>query len=469
MTGFDESSRFLEEDKSDNLWVAHPYKGIYKITPDKNFVTATVKKYGKISGLNSDLQNHVFKIRDDLIFCSEKGVFSFDEATDRFYPNESFNNLLGGQTGVRRLFESEDQNNIWYVTEEEVGLLQIKDKVLFKEIERYPLPKYIRDQLVTRFELIYPVDEHNVFIGTETGFIHFNPEVKFSKSSNFEVIFDEISMTSKGDSVISRGLFFDGQQVTYQQPEKVIPKLPNYFNAFRFEFSATDFTEPEAMKFQFFLEGLENDWSDWTSKSEKEYTNLSNGKYTFHVRALNALDQPSKAIHFQFEILPAWYYSRTAKFVYTIIGLVLLFFFSRFLLRKYYYQKEMVVQSEKEIDRLKNERLEVEIAHKNRELASSTIHLQHKNEILFKIRNDLEKIKKVSQESESIKSINKVIKMIGIEDNSEKHWEQFIAHFSEIHPDFFENLQKQFPDLSNKDLKLCAYLRMNLSTKEIAS
>ena len=110
----------------------------------------------------------------------------------------------------------------------------------------------------------------------------------------------------------------------------------------------------------------------------------------------------------------------------------------------------------------------LEVAHKNRELATTTIHLQHKNETLQKIKNELQKIQKQHKDSPLSRQLNKVIKMVEFEENAENGWEQFTAHFNEIHVDFFDRLRNDFPDLSHKDLKLCAYLRMNLSTKEIA-
>jgi hypothetical protein len=310
--GFGESSRFLEEDHQGNLWVAHPYKGIFKVIPNEDFTTAVVTKYGAESGLASNILNHVFKINEQLVFCSEKGVFAYDAASDRFLPDTVFHQFFGENTGVRRLFKGKGED-IWYITEHEIGMLKVQDKVLMKEISKSALPTYIRDQLVDQFELVYPIDKNNVFIGTETGFIHFDPQGRSLAGSSFYGILNEITFTSEGDSIISRGIFYDGENVAFRQPAGKIPKFPHAMNAFRFEFSATDFTKPEALKFQFYLEGLEKDWSDWTSKSEKEYTNLSAGRYTFHLRALNALEQPSEELCYQFEISPPWYYSPGAK------------------------------------------------------------------------------------------------------------------------------------------------------------
>jgi FixJ family two-component response regulator len=50
----------------------------------------------------------------------------------------------------------------------------------------------------------------------------------------------------------------------------------------------------------------------------------------------------------------------------------------------------------------------------------------------------------------------------------EDDWESFARHFDQVHTDFIKRLKEKYPQLSPKDLKLCAYLRMNLVSKEIA-
>ena len=468
ISGFEESSRFIEEDNEGNFWIAHPYKGIYKISLDDECLVAKVKKYGAADGLASDLMNHVFKVNNELIFCSETGIFKYDASKDNFIPYEEFNRIFGSSVDVRRLFEA-PSGDIWYVTDDGLGLLQVREKSILKEISKKPFPRQVREQMVGGFEMVYPTDEFNVFIGTENGFIHFDPKKETPVCSNLSLVLDEIICTAKGDSLISKGLFFENGQVLRQQPLSQIATFPPWMNAFRFGFSTTYFSESGAFKYQYRLEGLEDGWSVWNEKSEKEYTNLSPGSYTFHVKALCPVGKETNELTYRFEILPPWYQTSVAKAFYLLIVFTLAAGGIAFFRRKYYKQKEKVVQSEKEIDRLKGERLEMEIAHKNRELVSTTMHLQHKNEILFKINTALGKIKRESRGNKMSDSIAKVIKIMEIEENSEDGWEQFTSHFNEIHPGFFQKLREEFPELSHKDLKLCAYLRMNLSTKEVAS
>ncbi len=119
--------------------------------------------------------------------------------------------------------------------------------------------------------------------------------------------------------------------------------------------------------------------------------------------------------------------------------------------------------AEQEINKLQTEKLE----QKNRELSSRILHAINKNEAMTNIINELEKIKEKQPEgfNQCFVKVNKIVK-----DNItiDKDWQQFKLHFEEVNPGFFQNLQQKYPQLSQNELKLCAYYRIKLGTKEIA-
>jgi len=128
-------------------------------------------------------------------------------------------------------------------------------------------------------------------------------------------------------------------------------------------------------------------------------------------------------------------------------------------------QEEMKAQTE--INTIKNEKLQSELDHKNREITSSTMHILQKNKILEDISGLIENInpdgnKKTRQQLSEIKNI------IRQNMNMDDEWEKFKLHFENVHPDFFRRLLDDYPALSQNELKHCAYMRINLSTKEIA-
>ena len=131
------------------------------------------------------------------------------------------------------------------------------------------------------------------------------------------------------------------------------------------------------------------------------------------------------------------------------------------------YRREALL-AEKKIINLKNEKLKIEMIHRDKELANQTMDLINKNKFLVKIKEDLEKLKK-STTDESLKDkISMLINKIDKDIDHKKQWEVFETAFDEVHEDFLQRLKEKFPNLTPKELKLCAYLRMNISTKEIA-
>jgi len=124
--------------------------------------------------------------------------------------------------------------------------------------------------------------------------------------------------------------------------------------------------------------------------------------------------------------------------------------------------------SEKKIIKLKNEKLKIEMIHRDKELANQAMDLIQKNKFLSKIKEELEKTKVVSSDELSREKISSLIGKIDKDIDRKKQWEVFETAFDDVHEDFLNRLKARFPTLTPKELRLCAYLRMNISTKEIA-
>ena len=130
------------------------------------------------------------------------------------------------------------------------------------------------------------------------------------------------------------------------------------------------------------------------------------------------------------------------------------------------YLHEEITATE-EINRVKEEKYKQEIEHKNRELTSKAMHVVNKNEILADINERL-KIVDPDKALDTVKQLHEIKRIIKSNVNLDEDWEVFKLHFEEVHRDFFNHLNKDYPDLSQGDMRLCAYLVINLNSKEIA-
>ncbi len=467
--GFNESSRFVEEDRDGNIWVAHPYKGIYRISTSKGISTGVVTLLGQADGLPSNLHNHLFKIGDEIIFCGEYGTYNYDPQQRKFIPNTSFNEIFGEQTKIRRLSETEN-GNIWFITDKEVGFLNIDDLGVDKKINKVVYPE-LQDLLIGGFESMYPYNEKNVFIGAEKGFIHFQPKKSVATDSFFEIIMHEIAITQPTRIPIFHGNYWKGEWV--QSVIDANGYLPYSNNALSFHYSATSFEHQEYLKFRYQLQGYHDEWSDWSSQRDKEYTNLSPGQYVFMVQAKDYQGIETPVYVYVFTVAPPWYLSTWAFILYGLLLLALVYLLTKFLNKRYQDLEEdhekILQQTQEEINKLKSEKMELELEHKKRALVSSTLLLVKKNETLAEIKDELSHLKKETINSKLKPKINKLIHKLQQNEILDEGWEQFMLHFNELHGDFLKRLKKQYPSLTPKDLKLCGYLRMNLNTKEIAS
>ena len=127
-----------------------------------------------------------------------------------------------------------------------------------------------------------------------------------------------------------------------------------------------------------------------------------------------------------------------------------------------------IAKSESELVTLRNEKLEADINFKNSELASSAMHLVKKGELVSKMKTELGHVMKGVSNPQAETELKKIIKSISEDDNMDQEWENFTVHFDKVHSDFISALKEKHPGISNNEVKLCAYLRMNLSTKEMA-
>lgn len=478
LDGLEESARIFEEDEDGDIWVSHAYKGLFKIELSEDLKSIKKKTvYNASNGLPVGLFINVSKIRKEVIITTQMGVFRYDKEKDQFIEHEEFTNIFGKGRKIHRLIEDQI-GNIWFAVDTDFGVIKVQEQGVFNKVKRFYFNQ-IQEDLVDGFEHIYAYDESNIFIGSEKGFIHYNPLQNKNTAFPFKILIRKVTSITSGDSTLYLGKkdldsLFSSKVFHYNM------------NDFRFSFSAPYYEKINHIHYRFKLEGFEDAWSKWDSKTEKEYTNLPAGDYQFKVQARNAYGQISSEEFFTFKILPPWYaslYAKMAYFFLAIIGLIgLVKYISRrekkkteafkmeqtkkFEEKEAEFKKE-VEKSESEIIKLRNDKLQTDINHKNSQLASATMHLVQKSEILAKIKNDLNNLlSDVSADNK--KKIQQISRAIEADIRLDNSWDQFEFHFDQVHEDFFKRLRKRFPELTPKDQKLCAYLRMNLSTKEIA-
>ena len=473
LPGFEESCRVLAPENDSTLWMSHPYRGVFKVVFQNDYRSLSVKRYGRAEGLPSDLFNYVFYIGGRALVAAEHGLFRFDARNDRFVAAPEFNEQLGKNNRTRFLQE-DAAGNIWFVTGEETGVLWIQDEGLGKKIRRQVFPQ-LNGQIVGGFEHIYCLDAENQFFGTEKGFLHLNTQRLQNKELPLQVVINSVRIPQTIDSVVYGG--FPGQAMS-----NIV--LPYQNNRIVVSYAATVFGESRRIQYSTRVEGLEREWSAWSAKTERDFTHLPAGSYRLLVKARLDSGQESATEFFSFRILPPWYASNWAFLFYFLAFAGLLTMLIRSQRKRFerekaeltrtHLQKEeqhlrRAEETEQELTRVQNEKLEAEVEHKNEELALATMHLVQKGEMIASIQEALERVLQNEQQpAMQRQELQRLLRMLQFDTRIDQDWEQFAVHFDQVYRDFLQRLRERFSQLSPNDYRLCAYLRMNLNTKEIA-
>ena len=470
INGFLESSRFVAVDGMNQIWVSHPYHGVFKI--NEQFLA---NGYGMTRGLPSNLNNHVYKIRNKIVVATEKGVYEYQKSTDRFVADSFYTSILGNQS-IRYLQEDKD-GNIWFIHDKQISVIDFSGST--PQVIEIP---ELKNKMLSGFEMIYPIDQNNIIMGGEQGFYHINYLKYKQHSSKLQVQIRSLRIGNNLDSTIFGG-YFNTVNQTSEQLEEQIPNIAYAYNSIHVDFAAAQHGYMAFLEYSFRLKGFENNWSPWSHRTEKEYTNLPPGNYTFEVRARNNLGTESNVASYQFQILAPWYRTLWALLLYFLLSLLAIFGLyhwqkKKFLQQKKHFQEEQqklvyiheleINKTESELVALRNERLEADLNFKNTELASSAMHLVKKGEILTKVKNELSHIAKKIDNEYTITELKKMIKTLSEDEHLDEEWEYFTKHFDKVHSDYIVHLKEIHPNITNNEIKLCAYLRMNLSTKEMA-
>ena len=473
ITNFSESSRFVVTDGKNNVWVSHPYKGVYKISL-ANMHTKSVTLYTNKKGLPSTFNNHIYQVKNKIVVGTEKGVYAYNTNKDSFELSSYFAPIFGKK--YVRYLKEDAQGNIWFIEEKKLGVAQYDGKT-YKLLY---IPE-LNGKTLGGFEHIYCVNKNNVFVGAKKGFYHINYEKYLANAGRQQVRINLVKAFGKSDLGLFGGYF---GEVNENAEQKEVPKVKHGWNSFHFEYSSTINRNKENTFYSCYLKGFDETWSALDKKTEKDYTNLPAGHYTFMVKTKDNLGNESPVATYDFDILPPWYQSIVAYLIYGLIFLGIIYLVYKRQQRKiinqqiafqkqqehikYMHQLELD-KSEKEIIKLKNEKLEIEIDTKNSELASNTMHLVQKADMMSKIKNELFKLKNELKDDTQAADFNKIIRLLNAEEKSDESWEQFSVHFDRVHVDFIKHLKDKFPSITTNELRLSAYLKMNLSTKEIAT
>ena len=454
--GFDNSSKHFEFLNYHEVFVSHEYKGIFKIKLNDSYIKAieVVKDSSVEKGMNASL----VKYNNDVFYTYKEGVFKYNKISDRFEKDSILSEIFDSDNYTSgKLIVNSDTNTLWGFSKTDLSYISPGKLSNEPKINKIAFPYSLRKS-IAGYECISHLDNNKFLLGSSTGYVLIDLDKIKTKSF-------QISINSIRNHAINSKIFLVDKNLSSEFKDNE--------NNIQFNYSIAEFDKYLEAEYQYQLKGLYNEWSDWSTSPNVIFENLPFGNYEFNVRGRVGNFSTTNTASYSFNIKRPWYLTNISIILY-VLG-VLLISITIHNLYKQYYKKQrnkLIQQSERELElkkleykeqkmRLENEKLLQDIDNKNRELAISTMSLIKKNEFLNTIKTEL-------KDNNDSKNLKPVIKIIDRNLNNTDDWKFFQEAFNNADKDFLKKIKSKHPDLTPNDLRLCAYLRLNLSSKEIA-
>jgi AraC family chitin signaling transcriptional activator len=453
--GFDISSKYIEFSDSNEILVSHEYKGVYKIKVDSGY--ENVLDYKRIA-IKEGAKSSVLSYNNSVLYSYKEGVYSYDKDNEKFNKDSFLSGLFSGDKYLSgKLINETEGNSLWGFTKNEIIYIEPGKLSNEPEVNIISIPSEVRKNKPGYENLMF-LDDGNYLIGTTDGYLIIDINKLQHKSD--EIYLNEVAYRSLHNGYVSLNI-------------NTSAELENKNNSIQFKYSVANYDKLSSSKYQYRLIGVYDDWSEWTTNSEAFFENLSFGDYTFEARAMTSGMMSSNSLSYNFTIEKPWYIKPIA-IVFYIMSFLLLAVLTQYINIRYYKKQKLKLieikerelefeqlENQRQLMQVRNENLKLDIENKNRELGMATMNLVKRNELLNNIKDELSK-------SKSMDEFKNVINLVNSSLNNTSDWKLFEEAFNNVDKDFMKKIKNLHPSITPNDLRLCAYLRLNLSSKEIA-
>ena len=448
VSGFSEPVNRVCLDAEGYVWALNPYKGLHRLRLSadlKNIVEQ--RSFDEDNGLPSAYNLDLVQVGDRVLIQSDSLFSMWDPKADQFVAIDSINGILPAKGSYKFVPVNEDE-----------GFLLYADHILYRSATR---EESLHLSLNLKYKMIIPLAPSTYLFCLDEGYAIFNPQ---------DVPAPMPQLPVPAPLIRAVELMGEREMTVYACPNRQAARtiaLRAQQNDLRFRFALPYYTEKA--RFRHRLEGFSSRWSEWSDQAIKEFTNLAPGEYVFSVQS--DISPHTTALHFS--IASQWYETVWARVLYVSFFLLLAYLFYRFQqYRLERHRRRLEIEKARELQqqmiRARNEQLQLDVENKSKELANSTMNLIRKNEILLKVKEELKKLRAESDAASLHVNDKRLLRLIDANISDQHDWKVFETHFTRVHDRFFKQLKADFPDLTGGDLRMAAYLKMNLSSKEIA-
>jgi len=434
--------KYVAQNKKNEIWAADNYRGLYRIQLNDNFETIDVENVSQRNKIANDFGVKIFEFRTEILFLIHNSWYTYNSITNQLEQNQLFNSNFRNISDIVAI----DDSHFMVLKEGLLYPIYVDgNKFVWNSIqEKYYKGKIINDNLKIFKK------KSNYLLNLDDGFISLQLENNSKTAQKIRI-----------EAYNNENLISNESKIKYNS-ELRINVVSGIYGAGK---PSLFYKIDESSDFVPIKEGL------------IVLNNLGNGNHIVSVYNHDGLHY-AKLSSFDFSVSKPWYFSFWMVLLYLLLAGTILYVYYKWNKMRYIqklelreeelkHQKkilEIELKAENELNSQEYQKhiLELELQSKSSEVAGKSLSIAKQSEMIEKIQGILE------SETDFNKLKSEITKAIKINAVNKHEWETFETNLNQIHNEFIINLTKKYPVLTSKDIKLCIYLKMNLSSKEIA-
>lgn len=442
LQGFAKPIRNIAQNKPLELWAADYYRSFYRITFDKDFNTKKIENISRLNGIGNDYGVKILKYKNELLFLINKTWYTYNAISGKLEKDPLFNASF---KNISDIIPVDDESFIVRNSDLLYVISQVDNQFVWELIPE----KYYEGKVIFENTKAYKTGQV-IYINLDDGFISYRPKGKVPLRQDISV-----------EGFYNGDLITKSTSVKYNQPVE-LHIISQYYG----------FNRPN-------LYYRLNDTGDYlrVNRGHLVLNNLSGGTQNVTVYSFDG-KRYLKVGGYQFYVNVPWYFSIWMVLVYVLVISSVFFLYyrwNRFRMNQKLELKEEELKHQREIMEIELRRqnelkmqeyekhiLELEVQSKSSQVAGKSLSIAKQSEMIENIEKILDSGTNIGKLKSEIK---KVIKINAV---NKHEWESFESNLSQIHNEFIRALSRKYPQLTSKDIRLCIYLKMNLSSKEIA-
>lgn len=452
--GLTEPINKVENDHAGNIWLQHMNKGVYRGRTYDNLSRTPILEYiGTDTNDTIPYNLKMFKVGGRIAFLGNDKFYTYNDINGKIVSEPTLNKAFIGISNLKNVINI-SPDNFWIIGDKLI--YNVKYNEQNANISSIIDIGYRNLSLVDNYENIVSLNDSLSLICLDKGFLLCSNFLTQKVEEVTEPYIKSIKISNSDNHII------------YLDKEN--PKIKYSHNTISFQF-AVHGAFSKNITFQYQLLGLSDGWKTMDKKDNSiSFERLARGKYIFMLRTVDRYGKTSPEITYEFEVLPIWYQSNWALLIYILLVILLFASITKYIQYRYkkiHIKKLRIIEARRLS--IMNEKLQQEVNEKNAELLTQTSSIIQRNETITGIKNEIEEFFR-KQNNRTLQPLyQKISTALNNDLDAEEDWKMFLIKFEQKHTNFFKKLKESYPQLTPNDLKLCACLKLNLDSKEIAS